>query len=905
MSTNNKQMLVNYIPGEECRIAITSGGRLEEFHSEKTGSVTFVGNIYVGRVQNVEPSIQAAFVDFGLESNGFLHISDLHPQYFPGDDDKTEQIGRKTPRRERPPIQHCLKRGQEIIVQVLKEGINTKGPTLTSYLSIPGRYLVMLPDMDRVGVSRRVEDEELRREMKDTLDQIELPEGFGFILRTAGIGRGKMELKRDLAYLMRLWKDIERRRKSGGGGGSRLLYAESDLLMRSLRDFWTADVNEIIVDNDAAIRRAAKFMKIVSPRSGTKLLHYDRSAPMFHTFGIEEQIAQMHAREVPLPSGGSLVIDETEAMIAIDVNSGKSRSAGDAETTAFRTNREAVDEICRQLRLRDVGGLVLCDLIDMMKREHRRAIEAQFKENLKSDRSATKVLPISQFGIVEMTRQRQRGSLRSVHFAKCPACHSRGVVQRPESVASDAIRSLAALLDQETVHKVEMVVSPSVAGALLSSKRQALGKLEFRSKKHVDVRISEDVGLDRVVFYAYEESGADIDLEKLPRMKAPKDLPVWAELSGDGGEDWSVDSTHEQSAAPEQAWAETEVDALENEPMLVDITEEELEEAEQMQAGRLIDPRQRGSKGGQRGEPRGAPRGGQRTPPPQQPAARAGGGGAEEDERGGRRKRRRRRGKGGDRGGEPMTPQPVAPPGARGVPSGGTPIGAPPPARDSGPRGDSWDLAPNELAGANGAANVPAYEDAPVGAPGAGEGQGEDLDLTVRDGTPMAGEGGETGAGKKRRRGRRGGRRRRKGGGPDGVLDGAPAPNGAPALAPAINDGDVGGDDDNAPDDAGGDDHESHTTEPGADGAPGGGGKKRRRRRRRGKGDGNGASGSPAGARGGAPASSPSPQSQPALRPSPPLAAPAGGPKPVVRTLYGAMRRKLNPGEVARAKREE
>ena len=215
-SATKQQMVINYVPGEECRVAVLEDGRLEEFHTERAGSVSFVGNIYVGRVTNVEPSIQAAFVDFGLESNGFLHVSDIHPMYFPGSDDKTEQIGRKTPRRERPPIQACLRRGQEIVVQVLKEGINTKGPTLTSYISIPGRYLVMLPDMDRVGVSRKVEDEELRREMRQALDSLELPEGFGFILRTAGEGKGKAELKRDLAYLQRLWKDMEKRRKSGG-----------------------------------------------------------------------------------------------------------------------------------------------------------------------------------------------------------------------------------------------------------------------------------------------------------------------------------------------------------------------------------------------------------------------------------------------------------------------------------------------------------------------------------------------------------------------------------------------------------------------------------------------------------------------------------------------------------------
>lgn len=536
-----KQMVINHIPGQESRVAVVSDGRMEELHSERAGATTFVGNIYVGRVTNVEAGIQAAFVDFGHESNGFLHVSDLHPRYFPGDE-KTEKIGQKTPRRERPPIQDCLKRGQEVIVQVLKEGINTKGPTLTSYLSIPGRYLVMLPWMDKVGVSRRVEDDDVRREMRKSLDSLDLPDGFGFILRTAGMGRTKTELKRDLAFLQRLWKDIEKRRSTGNK--PRLLYAESDLLMRSLRDVWTSDIDEIVIDDPGALDRAGAFMKLISPRSSTKLLQYDRGVPIFHAFGLEEQIALMHARQVPLPSGGSLVIDETEAMIAIDVNSGKMRDKSDAEQTAYRTNLEAIEEICRQLRLRDIGGLVVCDLIDMMRRSNRRDIETRLRDLLKSDRAATKALPISQFGMVEMTRQRVRGSLRSQHFANCPNCAGRGYLQRPDSVTSDLLRELGSLLQQERVHRVEIVVSPAVASVVLSTRRQQLGRLERQTSKHVDVRVSEDIGADRVVYYAYDASGNDIEIDRLPKAKMPTGLKVW-ESSLDKGENWAVDPQFE------------------------------------------------------------------------------------------------------------------------------------------------------------------------------------------------------------------------------------------------------------------------------------------------------------------------------------------------------------------------
>lgn len=520
------QMIVNYEPGEECRVAVTEDGKLEELQVEPADSVSFVGNIYKGKVMNVEPSIQAAFIDFGLETNGFLHVSDLHPQYFPGEDkETTELVGKKTPRRERPPIQQCLKKGQELIVQVLKEGINTKGPTLTSYLSIPGRSLVMLPGMDRVGVSRKVEDEDERRKMRKVLDQLKLPEGFGYILRTAGMGRSKTDLQRDVAYLQRLWKDIDRRRKQIKKPG--ILYAESDLLMRSLRDIWTSEVGEIIIDNEAALQRASRFMKIVAPRSSTKLLHYDKGEPIFHAFDIEEQIARIHSREVPLPSGGSLVIDETEAMIAIDVNSGRSRSSSNAESTAYKTNCEAVDEICRQLRLRDIGGLVLCDLIDMIHRSNRRLIETRFRDKLKRDRAASRALPISQFGIVEMTRQRVRGSMRSTHYTSCPMCSGRGVVRKPGPVATWAIREIAALLQHKKVGKLEIVVSSRVAGEFLSRRRRQLTRLEAETDKKIEVRISEDIAADRVVFYAYDESGADLNIEKLESPNPPRNLKEW------------------------------------------------------------------------------------------------------------------------------------------------------------------------------------------------------------------------------------------------------------------------------------------------------------------------------------------------------------------------------------------
>jgi ribonuclease E len=606
-------MLINYVPGEECRVAIVEDGKLEELYVEKFAAASRVGNIYVGKVVNVEPAIQAAFVDFGCGENGFLHVTDLHPRYFPGEgDDTTERVGFKTPRRERPPIQAALRRGDEVIVQVLKEGVGTKGPTVTSYLSIPGRFLVMMPQMDRVGVSRKVEDEDLRRQMRDILDQLELPEGFGFILRTAGLSRTKLELKRDLAYLQRLWKDMDRRLKAGGK--PRLLYSESDLLVRCLRDMLTNDISQVIIDSEVALRRASRFMKIVAPRGTTKLLHFTDKTPVFHAFGIERQIALIHAREVPLPSGGRLVIDQTEALVAIDVNSGKSRESRDAETNAYQTNIEAVDEICRQLRLRDMGGIVINDLIDMRDSRHRKDIQARFDERLKRDRAKTTVLAISEFGILEMTRQRMRPSHESVHFTDCPTCRGRGMLQRPDSVAADALRDMAAILDAERVAKVEMVVAPRVASELLSTKRQLLSRTERVYSKHVDVRVSETVPVDRVSFYAYDAAGADIDAANLPSPKKPKDhLVVW-EVEADTDADMGDEAPPPLEPEPE----------IEEDLHPIELDDPELPgEAPQPGAGQPMESEQ--GQGGRRrrrrrGRGRGGDRGDEQRPgqPPQQ-----------------------------------------------------------------------------------------------------------------------------------------------------------------------------------------------------------------------------------------------------------------------------------------------
>ncbi len=511
-------MVVNDDPGIETRIAILEGGRLEELYTERVKAATGVGNIYKGRVTNVEPAIQAAFIEYGGSQSGFLHVTDLHPKYFPGKE-TSERVGKKIAKHNRPPIQKCLKRGDEVLIQVLKEGVGTKGPTLTSYLSIPGRLVVMMPFMDKVGVSRKIEDEDERKEMRKILDGLHLPEGFGFILRTAGLGKNKIEIKRDIAYLIRLWKMIEKRIKTVGAPCQ--LYNESDLLVRTIRDVLRPNIGAIVIDSESAYERIEKFLKIAAPRASRKLILYREPSPIFHAFEIEHQIDEVHSREVQLPSGGRLVIDQTEALVAIDVNSGKSRGAKNSETNALNTNLEAADEICRQLRLRDLGGIVINDLIDMDKSGNRRKVEQRFQQNLERDRARSTVLPLSRFGLLEMTRQRIRPSVLDSHYVGCTHCDSRGLVKTPEEVAADATRHCGWLLHHASIRRVEMTCSAAVGTYLLSNKRAELDRYEKKSNKRIVVRISEEIATDRVSFYAFDERGADVEIESLPLISVP------------------------------------------------------------------------------------------------------------------------------------------------------------------------------------------------------------------------------------------------------------------------------------------------------------------------------------------------------------------------------------------------
>ncbi len=525
-----KEILVNVSQPEECRIAIVEDGLLEELYIERASQDNYVGNIYKGRIVNLEPSIQAAFVDFGVGRNGFLHISDVEPQYFRQGGYDPQQVlamerearetpsGRDDPQHKRrrgeirprvkPPIQDIFRRGDEVLVQVIKEGMGTKGPTLSTYISIPGRYLVLMPALGRVGVSRKIEDDEVRRKLRETLLELRPPRGLGFIVRTAGQERSRKELSRDMAYLLRLWKVIVRRIKKQPAPVT--IYEESDMIIRTIRDIFTSEVDTILIDEPEACERAKEFLQLVMPRYVHTLRLYSGKEPLFHKYKLEGEIARIHKREVPLPSGGSIVIDPTEALVAIDVNSGNFRADDSAEETAYQLNLQAAKEIARQLRLRDLGGVIVNDFIDMRKEKHRRGLERALRDALKRDRARTKILRTSPFGLIEMTRQRIRPSLKRSVYADCPCCSGRGVVKTDESMSIEVVRMLMLSTQQPNVARVTVRVNDQVASYLNNKKRKEISQLEQEGSMVVQILGSESVYPEHLTIECRDRDGREL-----------------------------------------------------------------------------------------------------------------------------------------------------------------------------------------------------------------------------------------------------------------------------------------------------------------------------------------------------------------------------------------------------------
>jgi len=508
-----REMLINVAEREECRIAVVENGSLEELYVERASLHSRVGNIYKGKVVNIESSIQAAFADFGIGKNGFLHVSDLHPRYFSSTKSNTqnkEKIGRRKAMKKRQPIQSCLKKGQELVVQVTKEGINTKGPTLTTYISLAGKYLVMMPWMQKSGVSHKIEDEAERSRLRDILLQSKPPKQIGFIIRTAGQGCSKKDIQNDLRYLNRLYKVIHNRIKKEKTPSE--LYRESDLVIRTLRDVFNRDIGKIICDSETVTRKIKDFLAIASPRLKRPVIHYQEKAPLFHKYQLEKKIDKIQSRTVGLKGGGSIIIEQTEALVAIDVNSSKYRRQNSAEQTAYEINLRAASEIARQLRLRDLGGLIICDFIDMREAKHRRSVERSFREAVKPDRARSKILHISRFGVVEMTRQRMRPSLRSSTYLACTNCGGTGFVKSHESLALEIIRLLNLSVSKENVKSVEVFVAPAVADFLQNEKRSAIAHLEQNNDKDITVHGKSDYPVEKHEIMCYNHRGSNVNL---------------------------------------------------------------------------------------------------------------------------------------------------------------------------------------------------------------------------------------------------------------------------------------------------------------------------------------------------------------------------------------------------------
>jgi ribonuclease E len=504
-------MLINTVEGQECRIAIVSDKGLEELYVERTSTASRVGNIYKARVMNVEAAIQAAFVDIGLGKNGFLHVSDVNPTYFPKHKRSVESVGQKRSHYYRPPIQECLRRGQEVVVQMIKEGIGTKGPTMTTYLSIPGRLLVMMPGMSRLGVSRKVEDEDARDKARSALSELVLPPDMGFIVRTAGIDRPKRELQRDLNYLLRLWKAVKQQIKRARIPSE--IYEESDLVTRTIRDIYSPEIERVICDSPAVARQVEQFLNVAVPRGKHSVELYTGKEGLYYEAGLEAEIEKIHARRVEMPMGGSLIFDQAEALVAIDVNSGRFRQHSDAETTALKINLQAAEEIARQLRLRDMGGVIIIDFIDMREEQNRRLLEKTLKDAMKPDRAKTKVLRTSAFGIIELTRQRLGPSLKQSYFNRCSRCDGLGVVQSEESLSLKTMRDVQRAGADANVAHIEAVVPPEVAHFLLNRQRLQIARLEAETAKTVVIRADAEVGAGKGIIHCTNSRGAPVAWE--------------------------------------------------------------------------------------------------------------------------------------------------------------------------------------------------------------------------------------------------------------------------------------------------------------------------------------------------------------------------------------------------------
>ncbi len=467
------KILINAVDPEECRIASVKDSKLEEFQIESSAREIIRGNIYKGVITRLEPALQAAFVDFGAERHGFLQKHEIHSDYF-----QDNHTGDRS-------LKNILKKGQEIIVQVTKDPIMEKGAMLTTFISLPGRYVVLMPGSKNQGVSRKIEEEKERKRLKEILGNLKIPEEFGIIVRTAGKDIAKTVLDKDVRYLLRLWKNIQEKVVSAPTPS--LLYKDRSMVVRAIRDYLTPDVSGILVDDESAYNEIKDFVKITSPRH-TKMVKFHKGPkPIFTKYQLENQIASIFENRVDLKSGGSVVIQQTEALVAIDVNSGKGTQKSSIEQTALMTNVEAAEEIARQLRLRDLGGLIVIDFIDMRDSKHKLEVEKALKNHVKQDKARTKVGRISRFGLMEMSRQRIRPSIEFGSYGACKYCQGKGLTPSTETLGVRFLRKLRLETLKDEITAVKGVVPVEVADYLLNKKRKEILELEMRRDLNITI----------------------------------------------------------------------------------------------------------------------------------------------------------------------------------------------------------------------------------------------------------------------------------------------------------------------------------------------------------------------------------------------------------------------------------
>jgi ribonuclease G len=477
----------------ETRVAVTENGKLEEFNIERTTEERLVGSIFKGKVRNLEDGLKAAFVDIGFEKNAFLHYWDIVPNQFDSGVEIIEREGRRPqkPKITQKDIPRLYPPGSDIIVQVTKGPIGTKGPRVTTNVVLPGRFLVLLPNSDQSGISRKIENPEERKRLKKILRELHIPEGMGVIMRTAGEGQQHRYFVRDLALLLEEWNEVSDKIKKQPM--ATCVFQEPDLIERTVRDFLTEDVERIVVDNAKAYDRMREMITKISSRSAKKIMLYTEAQPIFDRFQVSKQLENAFSRQVHLKSGGYLVIDETEALVAIDVNTGRHKGGKDQEAVILKVNVEAAEEITRQLRLRNMGGLIVLDFIDMKSGRDRQQVYNRVKDGLRRDKAKTHILPISQLGLMEMTRQRHSESVRSAVYDDCPYCKGRGKVKSTVTMSVEIQRKLQELLKKrtrdETDFQLRIVVHPTVLERLrtedekhlIEMEKRYFGKLSFRA----------------------------------------------------------------------------------------------------------------------------------------------------------------------------------------------------------------------------------------------------------------------------------------------------------------------------------------------------------------------------------------------------------------------------------------